>query len=119
MDSPTDSRGTDEQVSRKLIALRNVMGFDITVDAETIAAIEAGTRSVTVDDRSTSVRAQCHDDVDRSSMRQRRRPSGYPICPNEVLTALGCRSRIAIIVDQWIALGPARRVRDRNRGGDP
>jgi transcriptional regulator with XRE-family HTH domain len=59
MASPTDdSRGpTDEQVGRKLAALRQVMGLDIPalaaraqLDAETIAAIEAGTRSVTVDE---------------------------------------------------------------------
>jgi transcriptional regulator with XRE-family HTH domain len=59
MASPTDdSRGpTDEQVGRKLAALRQVMGLDIPalaaraqLDAETIAAIEAGTRSATVDE---------------------------------------------------------------------
>jgi transcriptional regulator with XRE-family HTH domain len=59
MASPTDdSRGpTDEQVGRKLAALRQVMGLDIPalavraqLDAETIAAIEAGTRSVNVDE---------------------------------------------------------------------
>jgi transcriptional regulator with XRE-family HTH domain len=59
MPSPTDdSRGpTDEQVGRKLAALRQVMGLDIPalaaraqLDAETIATIEAGTRSVTVDE---------------------------------------------------------------------
>jgi transcriptional regulator with XRE-family HTH domain len=59
MASPTDdSRGpTNEQVGRKLAALRQVIGLDIPalaaraqLDAETIAAIEAGTRSVTVDE---------------------------------------------------------------------
>jgi hypothetical protein len=52
---PDDSRGpTDEQVGRKLAALRQVMGFDIPalatrsrVDAEIIFAIEAGTHSAT------------------------------------------------------------------------
>jgi transcriptional regulator with XRE-family HTH domain len=59
MASPTDdSRGpTDEQVGAKLAALRQVMALDIPalaaraqLDAETIAAIEAGTRSATVDE---------------------------------------------------------------------
>jgi transcriptional regulator with XRE-family HTH domain len=56
MASSTDeSRGpTNEQVGRKLTALRQVMGFDLAslaersrVDAAIIASIEAGTHSAT------------------------------------------------------------------------
>lgn len=58
--SNDDSRGpTDAQVGCKVAALRQVMGLDIPalaarsqLDVETIAAIEAGTRSVTVDELS-------------------------------------------------------------------
>jgi DNA-binding XRE family transcriptional regulator len=61
MASPTDDpRGpTDEEVGRKLAALRQVMGLDIPrlaarahLDAETITAIEAGVHSATVDELS-------------------------------------------------------------------
>jgi transcriptional regulator with XRE-family HTH domain len=53
--STDDSRGpTNEQVGRKLAALRQVMGFDVValaehsrVDAAIIRAIEAGTHSAT------------------------------------------------------------------------
>jgi transcriptional regulator with XRE-family HTH domain len=58
--SSNGSRGpTDEQVGCKLAALRQVMGLDIPalaarshLDIEIIAAIEAGTRSATVDELS-------------------------------------------------------------------
>jgi transcriptional regulator with XRE-family HTH domain len=64
MTSPTDdSRGpTDEQVGRKLAALRRVMGFDVETLAarsqlavELIMAIEAGTHSANVDELSDLV----------------------------------------------------------------
>lgn len=64
MPSPTDdSRGpTDEQVGRKLAALRQVMGFDIEtlaarsqLDVNLILAIEAGTHSANVDELSDLV----------------------------------------------------------------
>jgi transcriptional regulator with XRE-family HTH domain len=60
MQSPTDScHPTDEQVGRHLAALRQVMGVDVQtlaaraqLDSATIAAIEAGTRSPTLDELS-------------------------------------------------------------------
>jgi transcriptional regulator with XRE-family HTH domain len=64
MTSPTDdSRGpTDEQLGRKLAALRQVMGFDVETLAarsqlavELIMAIEAGTHSANVDELSDLV----------------------------------------------------------------
>jgi transcriptional regulator with XRE-family HTH domain len=55
-----DSRGpTDEQVGRKLAALREVMGFDVEtlaaraqLDVDLIIAIELGTHSANVDELS-------------------------------------------------------------------